>query len=283
MTQLPDDTRGIIAPGAMMRHVDFQRYAVPAPLEGLLDWFWSVRWTLPLGFTHRQELLQQPGVNISVGTPPPPGPSPPPGPYPLRMVVNGVATSRTTRALSGHGWNVAAKTTTGGFGAWVDDVAALNDLALPAAPVLGLDADALAADCAQEPFDAIVARLGTALVELLDRRDLARVALARDVARTAFIAETDREVRRVTQLATAAGVTPRTLQRVFASCAGVSPTWVIRRYRLLDAAERVREGQVVDWAGVAGDLGYADQAHLVRDFTSALGRSPAAYAKDCRA
>lgn len=64
---------------------------------------------------------------------------------------------------------------------------------------------------------------------------------------------------------------------MFLEYAGVSPTWVLRRYRLLDAAEAVRGGQVVSWAGVAADLGYADQAHLSRDFHSAIGKPPAAY------
>jgi AraC-like DNA-binding protein len=53
---------------------------------------------------------------------------------------------------------------------------------------------------------------------------------------------------------------------------------VIRRYRLLEAAESVREGNRVSWAGVAADLGYADQAHLTRDFRAAIGQTPVAYA-----
>ncbi|HEY4849668.1 MAG TPA: helix-turn-helix domain-containing protein [Streptosporangiaceae bacterium] len=56
------------------------------------------------------------------------------------------------------------------------------------------------------------------------------------------------------------------------------PTWVIRRYRLLEAAGAVRGGKPVSWANVAADLGYADQAHLIRDFRAAIGQTPAAYA-----
>ncbi len=63
----------------------------------------------------------------------------------------------------------------------------------------------------------------------------------------------------------------------------MSPTWVLRRYRLLEAAEAVREGERVVWSDVASALGYADQAHLVREFRAALGRTPEAYAKALRA
>ena len=34
----------------------------------------------------------------------------------------------------------------------------------------------------------------------------------------------------------------------------------------------------MDWAALASDLGYADQAHLTRDFTVTIGVPPARYA-----
>lgn len=58
----------------------------------------------------------------------------------------------------------------------------------------------------------------------------------------------------------------------------MSPTWVLRRYRTLDAMEQARAGEPTSWAQVAADLGYADQAHLVRDVRKHLGTTPAAYA-----
>ena len=40
-----------------------------------------------------------------------------------------------------------------------------------------------------------------------------------------------------------------------------------------------RAGADVDWAALAYELGYSDQAHLVRDFTATIGISPTAYAR----
>lgn len=57
---------------------------------------------------------------------------------------------------------------------------------------------------------------------------------------------------------------------------------MIRRYRLYDAAELAARGDAVGWAKLAADLGYADQAHLVRDFTATVGTPPAAYARAAR-
>jgi AraC-like DNA-binding protein len=74
----------------------------------------------------------------------------------------------------------------------------------------------------------------------------------------------------------------RTLQRLFARYVGVSPKWVIQRYRLHEAAERLAAGELIHQAELALDLGYSDQAHFVRDFKSIVGVSPAAYARAAR-
>ena len=71
----------------------------------------------------------------------------------------------------------------------------------------------------------------------------------------------------------------RRLQRLFAEHVGVGPKWVIRRYRLHEVTERMSAGAPIDWAALAADLGYADQAHLTRDFTDLFGEPPTAYAR----
>jgi len=88
----------------------------------------------------------------------------------------------------------------------------------------------------------------------------------------------DPGLRRVDELSALSGLTARTLQRLFADYVGVSPKWVMRRARLHEAAERADSGEPVDWAALAADLGYADQAHLTRDFTVTIGIPPSRYA-----
>ena len=88
----------------------------------------------------------------------------------------------------------------------------------------------------------------------------------------------DPAVARVDELAARHAMSPRSLQRLFRRYVGVSPKWVLRRYRLHEAAERIAEGRDGDWARTALELGYFDQAHFVRDFTALIGTSPARYA-----
>ena len=100
------------------------------------------------------------------------------------------------------------------------------------------------------------------------------------VARATALAHrirTDRTVRRVAELARSEGVSVRSLQRLFADYVGVSPKWVILRYRVHEALEQATVAAEVDWARLAAELGYSDQAHLVRDFTATIGVPPTAY------
>ena len=104
-----------------------------------------------------------------------------------------------------------------------------------------------------------------------------RDPLAEQVAVLVSRITDDPGLRRVDQLSAGSGMTARTLQRLFADYVGVSPKWVMRRARLHEAAERADSGEPVDWAELAADLGYADQAHLTRDFTVTIGVSPTHY------
>ena len=79
------------------------------------------------------------------------------------------------------------------------------------------------------------------------------------------------------QVAARHDVSMRTLQRLFRRWVGVSPKWVLQRFRLQEAAERVDEIGAQDGAATAVELGYYDQAHFINDFRSAVGQSPRKY------
>jgi AraC-like DNA-binding protein len=87
----------------------------------------------------------------------------------------------------------------------------------------------------------------------------------------------DRTINRVDELCTQVGLGERALQRLFSDYVGVSPKWVIRRFRLHDAASRLAKAEDVNLTTLAQDLGYADQAHFTRDFKAIVGRSPSDY------
>jgi AraC-like DNA-binding protein len=69
----------------------------------------------------------------------------------------------------------------------------------------------------------------------------------------------------------------RSLQRLFRKYVGVSPKWVIRRYRLHEAAERLKGSRPPPLAELATSLGYADQAHFAREFKQVTGRTARSF------
>ena len=269
------DSRGILDPWLLRQRVQLTRYPAGPALDGLVDRFWAVRWDLPPGTVHRQQVLTHPGANASIGHA-----SAAPGqgePGPVEARLYGVARGLSTRVLAGRGWTVAALTRPGGLGAFITGSAAeLTDRVVPLGQALGTDEAVLLRQVTAEPDEAArVALLAAALEQAVDPE---RREPALSVAEVARLAESDRTIRRLGDLCERSGLGQRTLQRMFLQYAGVSPTWVIRRYRLLEAAETVREGRPVSWAEIAAALGYADQAHLTRDFRAAIGQTPAAYA-----
>jgi AraC-like DNA-binding protein len=88
---------------------------------------------------------------------------------------------------------------------------------------------------------------------------------------------TSPELTRVEDLAERFGMTERSAQRLFSRYVGVSPKWVIKRYRLHEAIQRMDAGQRVSWSRLAAELGYFDQTHFIKDFKALVGQSPGQY------
>jgi len=68
--------------------------------------------------------------------------------------------------------------------------------------------------------------------------------------------------------------------RVFHQVTGLTPTGYLRQIRLSHARARIVEGE--DLAGVAADAGFADQAHMTREFRRSFGYTPGQLSKGLR-
>lgn len=279
-----DDLRGIVDPADMLRYVSFERAEAGPVLDGVIEWFWSVSWDLPTGQTHRQQVLNHPAGNLTVGTIDDRGVPLDPAEGRIYGVLEGVS----ERVLNGSGWTVGARSTVGGLGVvfgFPAKEAAGRQLGLDR--VFGSEGEAGPARLVNAVSDAEtvaerVTRLRRRLESLVAGRGPTVRAEAAEVVAVARLAEQDRSITKTEHLAGAAGVSVRTLQRQFDTHVGASPSFVIRRWRIIDAVEEARRsGPNVDhwegWSTVAVELGYADQAHLTRDFQRHLGVPPSAY------
>ena len=258
--------RGIVRRGPLpgtSRHV---RHAPVDALRAWIEHFWFISWDLGDAPPYAAATLQHPSVHLVFeddGS---------------RIV--GVMTKRFETVLRGRGRVFGVKFRPGGFRPWLGRaVATITDRRI--APV--------------DVFGSAIARLDAAIAAASDELAMIEHAtsflLARtpspdaNVARVAAIAASimaDRAITRVEHLVAATGLDLRALQRLFREYVGASPKWVINRYRLHEALEQIAAGGAIDWAALALDLGYFDQAHFIRDFRALVGVSPGAYMRGMR-
>jgi AraC-like DNA-binding protein len=65
---------------------------------------------------------------------------------------------------------------------------------------------------------------------------------------------------------------------LFKSHVGVFPKRFLRILRFQRSLTRLQSGDRPDWSGLAIEMGYYDQAHLIRDFREFAGLTPSDYA-----
>ncbi|HWA77154.1 MAG TPA: helix-turn-helix domain-containing protein [Polyangiaceae bacterium] len=253
-------TRGILNPLHGFQHFKLEREAPPDDLAAFVAGFWRVTWDLEEHAAFEQEILPYPCVNLAFEQ--------------GAFQVHGPGTQRFVARLSGRGSAFGVRFKPAGFFAFskvplrslVDRVLPV-ELATERAPALPEDANGVRHAACEflRRFEARRDEKSLLVDELVDR------------------AQSDRGVARAEDLAQIAGLSVRSLHRLFEQYVGVGPKWVVRRSRVQEAAERVASGARVDWARTAQELGYHDQAHLIRDFREQVGFTPEAYARRCAA
>ncbi|WP_344669406.1 helix-turn-helix domain-containing protein [Catenulispora yoronensis] len=260
-----DDSRGILYPAAAHTVFQLDRYPATSTVARFVDRYWLSTWNLPPGVRHEQQVLLHPVVNVVF--------------EPHGAVVSGVDTGRFAVEMKGSGRALGVMFRPAAFAPFLDGpLTALTDQDVPLSRVPALaDLEPLLVPLVADP-----AVSGERLAAVVDAALTERIPAERQPCETttewAELAVRDRTLTRVEDLALAAGVGMRTLQRAFTEHIGIGPKWFLRRYRIYEAGERVAHQETVDWSVLAADLGYADQAHLTRDFTAAFGLPPAQYA-----
>ncbi|TDC81804.1 AraC family transcriptional regulator [Actinomadura sp. 7K507] len=269
---LPGGARGILHARTGLERFHTERTAPPPALAPFVDFFWVLHWDLRGRPPHRQRLLTLPSVHMTFTSYLTSGAT--------RARIVGVVRDEFVEEIADDGRVVGVGFRPGGVRPFLGDgvpVSALTGRFAGVDEVFGADGLALAG----EIFAAPGAGEGLGLLtEFLVARRPERDASAERAAGIVERISARPGLLRVDELAEDVGLSPRSLQRLFHDYVGVGPKWVIRRFRMQEAHERAASGSPVDWAEVAAELGYADQAHFTRDFTAAVGTPPARYARE---
>jgi AraC-like DNA-binding protein len=262
------DTRGILHPQAGASRFALTRHAPSAEIASRVDRHWIVRWDLRGRSPYTQEVLPHPCVNLVFEG--------------GRGRVFGVVRAKFSRRLEGAGTAIGTRFLPGAFAGFVEvPMTGLVGRSLPVGEAFGADGARLergvaaAGDDLAEGVAAVESFLAARLPEADAGYELV-AAIVGDMLRLP-------PGERVEDVARRHGLSARTLQRLFRRYIGLGPKWVLQRYRLHEAAERMASGEADDLTRLALDLGYFDLAHFTGHFRRAVGRSPSAFLRGAAA
>lgn len=249
------------------------RFGTRPDLIGLIDRFWVPVWSLPQGQNSVQRVLQYPVCQLVVA--------------PDYAHLVGPRRGMSTKELTGEGWAFGAmlKPAAGAL-LLGDSMHTLVDRDLDLVDVPGLDGAAVAhcvrraigsnpsdsaaqAAAAEHVQDALLPQLPVDEEGDLINRIVDQIEIQPDLCR-------------VSDLAESFAMAERSLQRLCRRRVGLSPKWLIQRRRLHEAAGRLADPNRPTLTELASVLGYADQAHFVRDFRAVTGLTPGKYAAEPR-
>ncbi len=255
--------KGILNFKAGEKKFQLSRHLPAHDLSYFIEHYWIVSWDLRGQEPYVQETLPYPSVHLVIEKD--------------QSRVYGVETGKFARLLENKGRVFGIKFKPGAFYPFVKvPVSRFTNATISFLDVFGVDSKALEeALLTQEGEDEMVKLAEKFLHERLPEQDM-NVRFINEII-DYIIAH--REITKVDDVVSQLNLNKRTVQRLFRQYVGVSPKWVIKRYRLHEVAERLAGGEVVDWPAIVVELGYSDQAHFIKDFKTIVGRTPVEYAR----
>lgn len=235
-----------------------QAYKPPPELEPFVEYFWVVRWDVAT--PQVTQTIPQPRIHLTIEGD--------------RILVYGIDRQQFTRHLSGKGVVLGTAFRPAGFRAFTD--IAINTLQDQVVPASTLFRAPPGHPPSHAPSDEDLVQFA---IDLLTAQQPIVDPLAQWCEKLVQQADSDRSIVQVQQLAEIARTSERSLQRRFAEYVGISPKWVIQRSRIMNLVADCNARRAIDWASIANELGFSDQAHLIRTFRTIVGITPDAYLK----
>ena len=237
-----------------------ERYAPPAELADWVQHFWLERWQFEPGAPQTREVLPHPNVHLVFA--------------PNRSRIYGVQLTRFVRQLKGKDCIFGIKFHPGAFYPFLrKPISAIADTSILATEIFSdaADAEKEVLTCCRD------GSMVQAATNFLMAHPPSRDPRVHDARHAVEQIARDRNVTRVEHLVARCGIGERTLQRLFDRYVGASPRSVIKRYRIYEALESMTAKTRAEWADLAQNLGYFDQAHFINDFKKLVGCSPTEY------
>lgn len=255
--------KGIVDPLGAAKRLRLGTYRPSVSLTPFVDYFWVVEWNMNGRPPETQRVLPYPNAHLVFDE--------------GRTAIHGVVRGAFDRVVTGAGRVLGVRFKPGGLRPFLDKpLSAFTDRTLPIEDAFKIGADEAEQHVLSQPDDiAMIAAAESILMLSLPNSD-SQAMLAEKVVNAAAAADGPVNVG---ELSAKVGIGERNLQRLCNNYIGVSPKWVLQRFRLQEAIGHLSKHGAVDLASLAHALGFFDQAHLTRDFTKLVGHSPLDYWK----
>ncbi len=255
--------RGILNLKAGEKNFQLFRHFPPPEIGRFVEHYWIVRWDLRGEEPYLQETLPYPSFHLVLEQD--------------NTRIVGIMRKKFAYLLKDKGQVFGVKFRPGAFYPFVKtSMSKFEDTSISFQAAFGIEAKPLEeAVLSLEDEGQQVALVNTFLSTRLPEWDENLTEINRIIEHIIL----DRTITRVDELVLRLNLNKRTLQRLFNQYVGASPKWVIKRYRVHEAAEQLATSKVVDWSKLAVELGYFDQAHFIKDFKTIVGKTPAEYAE----
>ena len=255
--------RGIINHNGNDLGLSHSQNAPSSDLSFFVQHYWIVKWDLTDRDPHIAQTLPHPNVHLIFEK--------------GKTKISGIHTAKFTRILEGQGEVFGVKFKSGGFFPFLKSpVSEISNKVIDFEPVFGFLPDQLETELLNQSDKSEKIKL---VEEFLRHYLPVRDELVPYLADIVETINSDNSLLKVEDVCKKFSVNKRKLERLFSQYVGATPKWVIKRYRLHEALDQLKEKSFSDLSELALSLGYFDQAHFIKDFKQMIGKSPMEYLK----
>lgn len=259
-------SRGVLNRKTGLKHFNLEKYFPSAELKTFIEHYWIVKWNLEDREAYEQTVLSHPSVHLVFER--------------NNTFIWGVITETFKRVLKGNGEVFGIKFKPAGFYPFIEyDVSYLTDKKLKYNDVFDENVNSIEKDLLRIDKDVDkVTYVDNLFLNLLPEKEyqIKRInKIVNEIINNIQILQVD-------DITEKCYISKRSLQRNFKKYIGVNPKWVIKRYRLHEAAEQINDGDISSFSQLSQSLGYYDQAHFINDFKSIIGKTPTEYAESLK-
>jgi len=237
-----------------------RRYFPDDPLIVLIEQFWLVNWDLRDEINHMQKNLPDPNFHLILDN--------------RKLKLIGPISKTYSYKMEGVGKVIGIKFALGALSDFLEPpLSKYVDKEFDFQQLVNFDVDTLISKLDRlEDDEQIIDILQTYMTPFAITSSSELIRVRELVNRI----KNDSDITRVEHLSKKTDISIRTIQRCFKYYLGLSPKWLIRKYRLHQALELI-DKENVNFLDIVEWLGYTDQSHLIRDFKEIIGVTPKNY------